>query len=71
MSDNHLHPAGIIPVSWRRYNVPKGLTVIQWVTDFSLRVQQLQAIATATQQGGARELKVGHSSFLIHLCVCN
>ena len=51
-------PPGIIPSSWRRYNVPAGLTVIQWVTDFSLRVQQLQNIATATQSGGARELKV-------------
>ncbi|XP_059178510.1 cytoplasmic dynein 1 heavy chain 1-like isoform X2 [Physella acuta] len=47
---------GIIPSSWRRYNVPAGLTVIQWITDFSMRVKQLQVIAQATQ-GGARELK--------------
>jgi len=48
---------GIIPVSWRLYSVPDGLTVIQWITDFSMRIQQLQSIAQATQSGGARELK--------------
>ncbi|XP_012938795.1 cytoplasmic dynein 1 heavy chain 1 [Aplysia californica] len=48
---------GIIPSSWRRYNVPAGLTVIQWITDFSMRIKQLQAISQATQSGGARELK--------------
>lgn len=49
--------AGIIPSSWRRYNVPAGLTVIQWITDFSLRIRQLQTIVQATL-AGARELKV-------------
>ncbi|XP_078314970.1 cytoplasmic dynein 1 heavy chain 1-like isoform X1 [Crassostrea virginica] len=48
---------GIIPQSWRRYTVPQGITVIQWITDFSLRVKQLQAIVQSTQQGGTKELK--------------
>lgn len=48
---------GIIPQTWRRYTVPSGITVIQWITDFSLRVKQLQHIVSTTQQGGAKELK--------------
>jgi hypothetical protein len=35
-----------------------SITVIQWITDFSSRVKQLQKIVQATQQGGAKELKV-------------
>ena len=49
---------GMIPQSWRRYTVPSGITVIQWITDFSQRVKQLQTIVQVTQQGGAKELKV-------------
>ena len=49
--------AGIIPSVWRKYTVPAGLTVIQWITDFSLRIKQLQAIVQASQ-GSSRELKV-------------
>ncbi|XP_014790579.2 cytoplasmic dynein 1 heavy chain 1 [Octopus bimaculoides] len=48
---------GIIPISWRRYTVPSGLTVIQWITDFSERVKQLHNIITQTSSGGAKELK--------------
>ncbi|XP_022096690.1 cytoplasmic dynein 1 heavy chain 1-like isoform X2 [Acanthaster planci] len=48
---------GILPKSWNRYTVPAGLTVIQWVSDFSERVKQLQKIATAASSGGAKELK--------------
>nr|CAD7576727.1 unnamed protein product [Timema californicum] len=33
---------GILPASWRRYTVPRGCTVIQWITDFSQRIKQLQ-----------------------------
>lgn len=55
-------PAGIIPQTWRRYTVPQGITVIQWITDFSKRVKQLQKIVQATTQGGAKELKV-------HTCI--
>lgn len=38
--------------------VPSGITVIQWVTDFSERVKQLQTIVAATTSGGVKELKV-------------
>ncbi|ESP05087.1 hypothetical protein LOTGIDRAFT_151884 [Lottia gigantea] len=48
---------GIIPTTWRRYTVPAGLTVIQWITDFSERIKQLQKIVKTTQSGGAKELK--------------
>jgi dynein heavy chain 1 len=49
---------GILPPSWRRYTVPRGCTVIQWITDFSQRVKQLQEVSLLVSQGGAKELKV-------------
>ena len=49
---------GILPSNWRRYTVPKGLTVLQWVADFSDRVKQLQKISHAANTGGAKGLKV-------------
>jgi dynein heavy chain 1 len=49
--------SGIIPKSWRRYTVPAGLTVIQWITDFSARIKQLQKISEASQQSGPSALK--------------
>lgn len=49
---------GILPSSWRRYTVPRGCTVIQWITDFSHRVQQLQKVSQLVSQGGAKEIKV-------------
>ncbi|XP_038118676.1 dynein heavy chain, cytoplasmic isoform X2 [Culex quinquefasciatus] len=48
---------GILPAGWRRYTVPVGCTVIQWVTDFSQRVQQLQKVSTLVSQAGAKELQ--------------
>uniref|UniRef100_UPI00358E5199 cytoplasmic dynein 1 heavy chain 1-like n=1 Tax=Myxine glutinosa TaxID=7769 RepID=UPI00358E5199 len=48
---------GIIPQSWQRYTVPAGMTVLQWVSDFSERVKQLQSISNATSAGSAKELK--------------
>lgn len=48
---------GILPNSWRRYTVPSGCTVIQWVTDFSQRVQQLQKVSQLVSQAGAKELQ--------------
>ncbi|XP_048259760.1 cytoplasmic dynein 1 heavy chain 1-like isoform X2 [Haliotis rufescens] len=48
---------GIIPETWRRYIIPGGLTVIQWITDFSQRIKQLQKIVQTTGSGGAKELK--------------
>lgn len=49
---------GIIPKGWRRYTVPAGCTVIQWITDFSNRVQQLQKVSKLVSQAGAKELQV-------------
>lgn len=54
-------PLGILPQSWSHYTVPAGMTVIQWVSDFSERVKQLQNISQAAASGGAKELKVGQA----------
>ncbi|XP_034944602.1 dynein heavy chain, cytoplasmic isoform X1 [Chelonus insularis] len=48
---------GILPGGWRRYTVPRGCTVIQWITDFSHRVSQLQEVSRLVSQGGAKEIK--------------
>ncbi|XP_066142886.1 dynein heavy chain, cytoplasmic isoform X6 [Euwallacea fornicatus] len=48
---------GIIPGNWHRYTVPKGCTVIQWITDFSQRVKQLQQISQVVSTSGAKELQ--------------
>ena len=53
--------SGILPSNWRRYTVPKGLTVLQWVADFSDRIKQLQKISHAANTGGAKGLKVSFS----------
>lgn len=45
-------------LSHNRYSVPHGCTVIQWVTDFRLRIIQLQQVSLLVSQGGAKELKV-------------
>lgn len=49
---------GIIPIGWKKYTVPTGCTVIQWVTDFSNRVKQLQKVSALVSQAGAKELQV-------------
>jgi len=38
---------GLLPKSWNQYKVPDGRTVIQWVTDFSRRIEQLRDISSA------------------------
>ena len=48
----------ILPKNWRRYTVPSGLTVIQWIADFSDRIQQLQQISTVSHSGSNKGLKV-------------
>ncbi|CAO1413898.1 unnamed protein product [Diamesa tonsa] len=49
---------GILPEGWRKpYKVPAGCTVIQWVTDFSHRVIQLQKVSLLVSQAGAKELQ--------------
>ncbi|XP_017775192.1 PREDICTED: dynein heavy chain, cytoplasmic isoform X3 [Nicrophorus vespilloides] len=47
---------GMLPGNWRRYTVPRGCTVIQWITDFSQRIKQLQQVAKAVSNG-AKELQ--------------
>lgn len=49
---------GILPPNWCRYTVPRGCTVIQWITDFSQRVKQLQQVSQLVSQAGAKELQV-------------
>ncbi|KAJ8666432.1 hypothetical protein QAD02_008094, partial [Eretmocerus hayati] len=48
---------GILPTNWRRYTVPKGCTVIQWVTDFSHRVSQLQEVSGLVSSSGAKGIQ--------------
>ena len=50
--------SGVIPQMWKRYTVPKTLTVIQWITDFSDRVKQLESISKLVADQGYRSLKV-------------
>ena len=61
---NKLYLVGIIPRSWRRYIVPAGLTVIQWVTDFSERIKQLQSVSKQVATNGSKVLKVRFAFFL-------
>lgn len=56
---------GMIPKGWRRYTVPAGCTVIQWITDFSTRIQQLQKVSKLVSQAGAKELQVMFFFFII------
>lgn len=49
---------GILPSNWRRYTVPSGCTVIQWITDFSQRIKQLQEVSQLVSQYGAKEIQV-------------
>ncbi|KFM80266.1 Dynein heavy chain, cytoplasmic, partial [Stegodyphus mimosarum] len=51
---------GILPSHWRCYTVPSGCTVIQWITDFSDRIKQLQKVSTASVSGGTAALKNLH-----------
>ena len=54
---------GILPEHWRRYTVPKGCTVIQWITDFRNRIIQFQKISEMVSTSGANELQVLISEF--------
>lgn len=40
---------GGIPLAWQRYKFEKGISLVQWMTDFARRLQQLDAIE---QQAG-------------------
>lgn len=43
------------------------MTVIQWVSDFSERIKQLQSISQAAASGGAKELKVSCADFFLEV----
>ncbi|XP_077971534.1 cytoplasmic dynein 1 heavy chain 1-like isoform X1 [Styela clava] len=49
---------GILPESWNKYKIPAGWTVMQWITDFSERIQQLQRVSAASGTQGLKNLKV-------------
>lgn len=51
---------GVLPSHWRCYTVPHGCTVIQWITDFSDRIKQLQKVSTSSISGGTAALKNLH-----------
>lgn len=41
-----------------KYTIPPGLTVLQWVTDFSKRIEQLQRLSSAVSKNGAKIVRV-------------
>jgi len=50
---------GMIPESWGgRYSVPRGCTVINWINDFSARVEQLITISQTVHLNGAESLEL-------------
>lgn len=53
-----LHSIGIVPHSWMKYAIPPGLTVLQWVTDFSKRIEQLQRLSSTVSKNGAKVVRV-------------
>ncbi|ODM96402.1 Dynein heavy chain, cytoplasmic [Orchesella cincta] len=57
---------GIIPESWGgRYSVPRGCTVINWINDFAVRVEQLITISTTVHLNGAESLECGLEGYSI------
>ncbi|KNC81234.1 hypothetical protein SARC_06435 [Sphaeroforma arctica JP610] len=40
-----------IPHAWRRYTVPVGLALPEWMVDFTARMTQLQSISAGVEQG--------------------
>jgi len=48
---------GIVPDTWRKYALPPGTTVVQWVHDFVERVKQLQGITSAVVADQSKALK--------------
>jgi dynein heavy chain 1 len=50
---------GLIPDSWRgRYPIPPGCTVINWINDLALRINQLITISKTVSALGADQLDV-------------
>eukprot|EP00730_Choanoeca_flexa_P004836 TRINITY_DN11816_c0_g3_i1.p1 TRINITY_DN11816_c0_g3~~TRINITY_DN11816_c0_g3_i1.p1 ORF type:complete len:1768 (+),score=556.53 TRINITY_DN11816_c0_g3_i1:318-5306(+) len=50
---------GLVPNSWRKYKVPKDLSVAAWVLDFAERIHQLESIGKiADTNGNLQTIKV-------------
>ena len=43
---------GIIPDHWKKYKVPKSVSLNHWVADFRSRLQQLESITNESQYAG-------------------
>ncbi|CAI2172645.1 16667_t:CDS:10, partial [Funneliformis geosporum] len=43
---------GIIPDHWRKYKVPKTVSLNHWIADFKSRLQQLESITSESYYGG-------------------
>lgn len=56
---------GIVPRTWMKYTIPPGLTVLQWVTDFSKRIEQLQRLSSAVSKNGAKIVRVSKELYLV------
>jgi dynein heavy chain 1 len=51
--------SGAVPKSWKKYKIPDGLPVNQWVIDLCNRLKQLAEFAAADASGGnMRALRV-------------
>uniref|UniRef100_A0A915HKX7 Dynein heavy chain, cytoplasmic n=1 Tax=Romanomermis culicivorax TaxID=13658 RepID=A0A915HKX7_ROMCU len=48
---------GIVPDTWRKYALPPGTTVIQWIYDFAERIKQLNEISNAFVKDQAKAFK--------------
>jgi len=57
---------GIVPDRWLRYDIPFGMTVIQWIADFAQRAQQLTSLAQAASQAGDAANKALKK---VHICL--
>lgn len=47
-----------MPETWRKYTLPPGTTVTQWIHDFAERIKQLQNISTMVTKEQSKVLKV-------------
>ncbi|CAF0789670.1 unnamed protein product [Didymodactylos carnosus] len=48
---------GITPQTWKKYRVPPRTTAMQWISDFTARLQQLEKLSTLTTKEGVQALR--------------
>ena len=46
-------PKAVIPQSWRRYSVPKSMTLPEWIVDLRARLEQLERVTRESGELGA------------------